>query len=139
MWMTDKKYCSVKPDPDEGNYETMKILISGARPNSFIAPKKEQKNMIIAPNLLNVTANILGVKPYVKQDQFSVLELEVTSSKAVANKRSMPGAQEGHRIKAIMSNDMIHEAKLNPGDSIACTVQKVSLDLWRVNKIEDSH
>ena len=94
--------------------------------------------MIIAPNLLNITANILDVKPYVSQDNFSVLELEITSSKAVANKRAMQGAQEGQHVKAIMSNEMVQEAKLKTGDSIACNLQKVSLDLWRVNTMMPS-
>lgn len=90
----------------------------------------------MAPNNSAVTAIIHGMETYTVQENFYVLQLEITSSKKVENTQQLPGAEKGKKIKALLSKENADDLKLKKGMEVSCEIRKVSPELWRVGTIK---
>lgn len=84
------------------------------------------------PNSAVITAVVDSIKPYTKQEGYSILLLKVQMALPKGNEKFLYNRKEDEKMKAIVSNADCDSIALQNKKKIKAEVRKVSPQLWKV-------
>jgi len=90
---------------------------------------------IIAPNQTLVTATVTSISDYPEQPDFHLVQLHILESRALPMYIQMPGAEKGKDVSALLSRLMAIELGIAKDVLLECEIQKISINLWRIDFI----
>lgn len=84
------------------------------------------------PNSALITAEIVSIKPYPKQEGFRILTLKVQSASPKDDKRFIYNKKDDENMFVIAGEVDCDNMRLQNGVKIHAEVRKVSPKLWRI-------
>ena len=86
----------------------------------------------IIPNSALISAIVISIEPYVIQEGYSIVSLNVQEASPGHEKRFLYNKDEDQLMKAIVSDIFCNDTALRAGKKINAEVKKVSPLLWKI-------